>query len=119
MENNSLRLTRMILIATRGMQDCFREHPDVYGSELADQEGEEEEETLAQAQGVEAAAAIPTTAAPAVERSSETLISGEVAGIERANESTAQVAKDHSPLSESKEIVPKVLHDGPLPSKGN
>ena len=120
MENNNLGRTRMILIAIRGMQDCFREHPDVYGSELADQEGEEEEEeALAQVQGVEAAATIPTTAAPAVERSSETLVSGDVAGTERTNEATAQVAKDHSPPSESKEIVPTALQDGPLPSKGN
>lgn len=32
----------------RGMQDCFRQHPDMYGSELEDDEDELEEELRAE-----------------------------------------------------------------------
>ena len=40
----------------KGMQDCFREHPEIYGSELEDDEQEGE---LAQGQEGQAVAAAP------------------------------------------------------------
>lgn len=36
------------LTEIRGMQDCFRQHPEMYGSELADDEDDVEEEIQAQ-----------------------------------------------------------------------
>jgi len=38
------------LIVLRGMQDCFRAHPETYGSELEDDEDEVEEELRAREQ---------------------------------------------------------------------
>jgi intermembrane space import and assembly protein 40 len=38
------------LIDLRGMQDCFRAHPEMYGSELEDDEEEVEEELRAREQ---------------------------------------------------------------------
>ena len=108
----------MILIVVRGMQDCFRDHPDVYGSELADQEGEEDEEPLEQAEGIEPAAVAPSTTAPAAERRSEISESSEAAATERAKEATAQVTKDYQPPSESEELVPKAWHDTPPSIEG-
>lgn len=37
------------LTTNRGMQDCFRQHPEMYGSELEDDEDELEEELRAEA----------------------------------------------------------------------
>ena len=33
--------------AFRSMQDCFRQHPDVYGNEIDDDDDEEEDEVVA------------------------------------------------------------------------
>src|ERR1700712_3521552 len=41
--------TRQLLTTPRGMQDCFRLHPEMYGSELEDDEDEVEEELRAEA----------------------------------------------------------------------
>ncbi|MCJ1444947.1 MAG: Oxidoreductase [Stictis urceolatum] len=50
----------------KGMQDCFREHPDVYGAELEDDEEEEmrirEEEVRKHEEGAKVAGALPEDA---------------------------------------------------------
>jgi mitochondrial intermembrane space import and assembly protein 40 len=38
----------LVLTSNRSMQDCFRQHPEMYGSELEDDEEELEEEIRAQ-----------------------------------------------------------------------
>ncbi|GAA5852132.1 hypothetical protein JCM8547_000170 [Rhodosporidiobolus lusitaniae] len=43
----------------RGMQECFRKHPDIYGDEAEDLEVEEEDEGFALATRAEAALALP------------------------------------------------------------
>ena len=48
----------------RGMQDCFRQHPEIYGAELEDDEDEVEEELRAREQ-VSATADAPTESTPA------------------------------------------------------
>jgi intermembrane space import and assembly protein 40 len=47
------------------MQDCFRQHPEMYGSELADDEDEVEEELRADAAAEEAER--PAESAPSAE----------------------------------------------------
>ncbi|GAA6016674.1 hypothetical protein JCM10207_000144 [Rhodosporidiobolus poonsookiae] len=43
----------------RGMQECFRKHPDIYGSEAEDLEAEEEDEGFDLVSRAEAALALP------------------------------------------------------------
>lgn len=117
----------------KGMQDCFREYPEIYGGELEDDEVEkeiqgqdEEKETLempvhqSQADPNPAASAVNATTSatrtgPAAEEAhppaSEQTDHSEEAKTKRAKEAKAQVQKQHPPLDESDEIVPKAAHD--------
>ncbi|KAL8728787.1 MAG: hypothetical protein Q9166_005165 [cf. Caloplaca sp. 2 TL-2023] len=123
----------------KGMQDCFREHPDIYGGEL--EEDEVEKEALAQEGGgskeglerpmqqdqddssvaaTSAANATPTEGSkerPQV-RDREQEDQSEETKMKRAKEATAQVKRDHSPLSESDELVPKAAHDATTANSG-
>lgn len=108
------------------MQDCFREHPDVYGAELEDTEGEPPQ------LGDEQAPTAPETSQPegAPAPSLANMESGKGAKVaeqnanreadrpdvvagkrERAQAATQQVKSDHQPTSESEEMVPKAWHD--------
>lgn len=55
----------MLMILSRGMQDCFRQHPDVYGAELEDDE---------EAPGAPAPEQQPAAAEAAELSESETLV---------------------------------------------
>lgn len=68
------------------MQDCFRQHPDIYGSEADDEEVESE---LAPDQEAKASDSEDATA--------------------RAQAATQQAKADHE--SESDTLVPKAAHD--------
>ncbi|KAL8711902.1 MAG: hypothetical protein Q9220_003846 [cf. Caloplaca sp. 1 TL-2023] len=125
----------------KGMQDCFREFPEIYGGELEEEEVEEEIQMRGRGQkegeqempmhqrqtdgggdgGSSAMAANttipqPATAAtdntPRAQTRDESIDQSEAAKTKRAKEATAQVQKDHSaPLSETDELVPKAAHD--------
>ncbi|CAO1600255.1 MAG: hypothetical protein LQ349_000281 [Xanthoria aureola] len=117
----------------KGMQDCFREYPEIYGGELEDDEvekeiqgQEEEKETLempvhqSQADPNPAASAVNATTSatrtgPSAEQAhppaSDQNDPSEEAKRKRAKEAKAQVQKEHPPLDESDEIVPKAAHD--------
>ena len=56
----------------RTMQDCFRQHPDIYGAELTDTEGDLDDETAAALADSEA----PETAAPTSSPSSSPTLIG-------------------------------------------
>ncbi len=110
----------------RTMQTCFREHPDIYGSELEADEEENappDQETptpypapLADPtdESIPAAATSATlephsspmpSAAPAASEAGTT-------DTERARAAKQQVEGEHGePMSESDELVPKAAHD--------
>ncbi|KAF2719249.1 hypothetical protein K431DRAFT_286845 [Polychaeton citri CBS 116435] len=81
------------------MQNCFRDHPDVYGAELEDDEappsGAADDSTPQQG-----------TAIPSTEASDEV-----AAKHERAVAAKEQVEKDHGSLAEADHMVPKAWHD--------
>lgn len=97
------------------MQNCFREHPDIYGAELDEDEleGELNAPETANSSGVES-----TTSSQSAGQG-EKVTNGapdhptDVQGKrERAQAAAAQVESDHGePTSESESAVPKAWHD--------
>ena len=111
-----------LLNVCRGMQDCFRQHPDIYGAELDDDDmtadGHDDSIPLA------AAAAPSSEGASQTDVSSPPIIRAEKvtdnkphhkpspkheleAKRERAWAATKQVKGEHEPQSESDEVVPR------------
>jgi intermembrane space import and assembly protein 40 len=111
----------------RNMQDCFRQHPDIYGAELEDDEDDYEgaeggfkapadssPDAAAPATSTPAPSNLPPpiydskeTPAPAAKREEpEPTIKKE-----KAKAATEQVKKEHEPSSESEELVPRAAHD--------
>ena len=96
----------MLTSLPRGMQDCFRAHPDVYGSELEDDEQQqpqhEAENPTAPSSGeVATASQLDASSHPNEKRS-------------RAKEVKAQVssaAAREGEQPESDELIPKAWHD--------
>lgn len=102
------------------MQDCFRQHPDVYGAELEDSDNSPDED-LDQPQSEapenpETTPALPSTSQPN-SVSNPTPTDDPTAQTARAKAATAQVSRDHGAQSESDELVPKAAHDAG-PSRG-
>lgn len=84
------------------MQDCFRQHPDVYGAELEDDE---------EIEGAAAAPASSTdTAAPAAEGE---VTSGSDEKRDRAKEVHSQMKTNAAEKGEHPdlELLPKAVHD--------
>ena len=94
------------------MQDCFRQHPEVYGDELADdEEGEAPGEAVpeaadAQAAPTESAAAVPSTTAPVAD--------GKV-GVKPA-ESAAAAPSTTAPVADAKVDVKPTAASEALPA---
>ena len=113
----------LILIYDRTMQGCFREHPDIYGSEL---EGEEDDDapldesapspsSIDPTEGsIPAAATSATTqsqSSPSSSPGSSVLEAG-TSDTERARAAKQQVERDHGDAAdESDEMVPKAAYD--------
>ena len=116
------------------MQDCFREHPDIYGGEL-----EEEEEEGEGGEGPGMGRMSATTEAdgaahleyeggvlPAAATSAVPTPEHEVRGeerngndTERAKKATEQVRREHGEgLSETEEVVPKAALDATGKNEG-
>lgn len=92
----------------KGMQDCFREHPDVYGAELEDADAPlEGEEVPAEGQPAAQAQASHTGGEKVAHKQS----SDPVGSTERANVVASEMKKQDA-LSESDEMVPKAWHKG-------
>ncbi|KAL8917999.1 MAG: hypothetical protein Q9172_005590 [Xanthocarpia lactea] len=126
----------------KSMQDCFRQYPEVYGGELEEDEVENEIQgqqaekeglgmPLHQSQataGPSASVSSTTSAAPTTPEGQSTeeghvvnrkqVDQSEAGKRERAKEATRQVHKDHAPLSESDELVPKASHDATSANDG-
>lgn len=102
-----LRLTRV----RRDMQNCFREHPDVYGAEL-----EDDVETEAREQDAPSQSSQPKQ--PEANPDAEKVADREPdhpetiqAKRDRSNAASEQVKRDHGLMSESDSLVPKAAHD--------
>jgi len=98
----------------KGMQDCFRQHPDVYGSELdedgEDEMGEAQDERIGANEGIE-----KQEGRIAVTGNGE----GKEVGAGTTEKSVADKATAEKPavesresiVSESEQLVPKAAHD--------
>lgn len=105
------------------MQDCFREHPNIYGSELEDDDAPPEEGAPSPSPAFppdSEEGSIPAAATSATSQSQPPPPSSadpwaSAAGTsdtERAQAAKQQVENDHGePTSESDELVPKAAHD--------
>jgi len=92
------------------MQDCFRQHPEMYGSELEDDEDELEEELRAESspRSSDASHDTPTPLQGQPQPSRPTAREGPEPAIE-SPKSTAKLIKAGD---EGSELVPKAAHDG-------
>ena len=110
------------------MQDCFRQHPDIYGSELDDAEDEGDAPPiddaaspspspspappLDPAEGSTPAAATSATPQSQPLASSSSPDPPASSDTERARAAKKQVERDHGGAAdESSEMVPKAAHD--------
>lgn len=114
------------------MQDCFRQHPDIYGSELDDDDEMQE--------GMEGAPAEQPVGASASQRPSLTDMDSPQHGRgekvadnkphhqpdpehvvqgkrERAENATQQVNQEQGPQSETSEMVPRAAYDATSPAE--
>ena len=108
------------------MQGCFREHPDVYGAELEDEEDPDAAPVAAEGEDVTAAAT--TSANPELGSPPPPELTPALSNIPSGtpDETTrAQSAKDHmenthagEATSESDELVPKAAHDATSANAG-
>lgn len=92
------------------MQNCFREHPEIYGSEL----DEEEVDAQIEAEGKEAGTPVsehPATTAGTANASNATPLD-EPEHRQRARAAKDQVSQSTQPQDEADQIVPKAWHDG-------
>ncbi|KAM0709053.1 hypothetical protein Q7P35_003089 [Cladosporium inversicolor] len=100
----------------KGMQDCFREHPEIYGSELEDDEEQAPLEGASEGQAIASpaqAAGSPheggEKASTPYGQDSQEVVDGKT---ERAAKAAEQVKRDSKPVSESESMVPKAWHSG-------
>lgn len=95
-----------VLTDCRGMQNCFRAHPDVYGAELEDEEAEAEASVGAGApapseQSQPSASEIDASSHPEEKQSRAKEVNAEVKAVESEKGETA----------ESESLLPKATHD--------
>ncbi|KAL8654515.1 MAG: hypothetical protein Q9210_001460 [Variospora velana] len=120
------------------MQGCFREHPDIYGGDLEEDEVEDEikeqqaekegvPERLSVAKGAEIPSSgasktdhVQAAAAPPAQATGASNVGeqSEEAKTARAKEAKIRVEEEHAPLSESDELVPKAAHDARSMNEG-
>ena len=92
------------------MQDCFRQHPEMYGSELEDDEDELEEELRAEASPRSSDASNDTT--PPINGQPQPAQSAAQDSPQPAIESSKSSTKPIKAGDEGGELVPKAAHDG-------
>lgn len=96
----------------RNMQTCFRAHPDIYGSELDEDELAGEIDSAQADAGAEATPASPSTTKGEKVSDGPDHPAAVQGKRERAQAATQQVKADHGEhTSESDEVVPKAWHD--------
>jgi intermembrane space import and assembly protein 40 len=92
------------------MQDCFRQHPDMYGSELEDDEDELEEELRAEASPRSSDASYDTPAPTNNQLQSPPAATQN--GTKPAIENSTTATQSVNTGDEGGELVPKAAHDG-------
>ena len=104
------------------MQDCFRQHPDVYGAELEDEDDSSSEDPdLPPSDDLSTTSTTPAPPEPSQPNSvsNPTPTDDPAAQTQRAKSATEQVARDYGAQSESDALVPKAAHDtDPSASRG-
>ncbi|KAF2684080.1 hypothetical protein K458DRAFT_339248 [Lentithecium fluviatile CBS 122367] len=118
----------------KGMQNCFREYPEIYGAELDNEEEDDDVAVdLAQSESgkptddvaSEKAEPVPQEASDSAARdiaprkkdhslvpeSYRPSADDDKSKTDTAEEATEQVHREHEPVSESERIVPKASHD--------
>jgi intermembrane space import and assembly protein 40 len=101
----------------RNMQNCFREHPDVYGAELEDDveaEAREQDDAGQTGQSEHSEPPKQPKANPKAEKVADTGADHPEAiqaKRDRSDAATEQVKRDHGNMSESDSLVPKAAHD--------
>ena len=102
------------------MQDCFREHPEIYGSELEEDDDAppDDQDALLPPDPTNttipasATSAIPDSQPPSSTTNPSTSRPASGSDTDRAQAAKQQVERDHGePMSESEEVVPKAAHD--------
>ena len=127
----------------KGMQDCFRQHPDVYGGELDDEEDEEAEggfeaynngtaderdkENIETLEGrpnnetgrvIDEEGEVKARKQVSENRDRQDDEPEKQARTERAKAAKEQVEKDHGAQSETGKMVPKAAHDATATAPG-
>lgn len=100
----------MILTNSRGMQDCFRLHPEMYGSELDDEEDDIEDELRArqeasngeESEEPKSEALTPTTIQETPQKSLAT---------ESKPKKQSKPVETTNSTDAAEEVVPKAAHD--------
>ena len=93
-----------ICVLSRAMQDCFRQHPDVYGAELEDDEEFEGGAPVA-------AAPSPDDANPPAEQEATPGTDEKRARAKEVHSQMKTEAAEKGEHSESDELLPKAAHD--------
>ncbi|KAM0797335.1 hypothetical protein BDR22DRAFT_863971 [Usnea florida] len=103
------------------MQDCFREHPDIYGAELEEDDDAPPDDQDALPPTDPTTTTIPASATSAIPDSQppppstanpSTPPPATSSDTDRARAAKQQVERDHgASMSESEEVVPKAAHD--------
>ena len=105
----------MVLIGLRGMQDCFRQHPETYASEFEDDEEEVEDELRARDAAAEEVSPTPQSATARSAEPSQKVASeaSESKPIEEPHRESSNTTADQVPNSGSKgeEVLPKAAFD--------
>lgn len=91
----------LLISCYRGMQDCFRQHPEIYGSELEEEEVDRQlEEEVAEQRAKEAS--YPSKATPPSDEANKA-----------SGKSPVTASLDDTPQKQDGDelLVPKVWHD--------
>jgi intermembrane space import and assembly protein 40 len=98
---------------SRGMQDCFRQHPETYASEFEDDEEEVEDELRAR-QAVSQDEVSPSEPAKASEPLQQAIPEhAESERVEEPHRDSSNATADKVKVSgdEGEELLPKAVHD--------
>lgn len=100
------------------MQDCFRGHPEIYGSELEEYDAPPPDEGAPSPESGDgpiptaATSAVPASQSPPSSSPDPVASGAGISDTERAQAAKRQVESEHGePTSESDEMVPKAAHD--------
>jgi intermembrane space import and assembly protein 40 len=114
------------------MQDCFREHPDVYGSELEGAEDEDEGAELAGAEETNASRTLEASSRPASDKGDslahKAKSNAEPSSTPHSTDGRPPLdlvpdnykpdTKTEEPVSESEELVPRAAHGDGVKAQG-